>query len=321
MHNVTRLLLSATFHVLFFFSASAQLKIYCLDVNQGDATLVIAPNRQSLLIDAGLKKDADEILEVLEREGIDSIDYAVLTHFDSDHRGGFSLLKEKRIAIKHSVFDHGGKPPKAYSKDVGKRIAIKPGHTFPMGQQVSVTCLAAKRKTIDGTLAVRSSASNYGENQNSVALLIQYEGFDFFIAGDLTTNVEEALVDDGAVPDVDIYHVSHHGSTTSSAEEFIRELSPEVSIVSNGTKHNHPTQPVIDLLQEYDSEIYQTNKNTSTRQWSVPIKNLPAKYIGDLDPVQDRGTILIHVQNGRYTISLERKGYKGGETYLIDVTR
>ena len=306
--------------VLFLFvtlTSYSQLKIYCLDVNQGSATLIIAPNRETLLIDAGLKKEADEILEILQMENIRTIDYAILTHFDDDHRGGFSLLREKGITIQHPVFDHGKKAPKTYVKVVKDRQKITPGYEFKLGGDVHIKCLAAARRT-ERSLAPRNTASNYGENQNSVTLLIQYKGFDFFIAGDLTTNVEETLVDDGAVPDVDVYHVSHHGANTSSSEEFIQELAPEVSIVSNGTGYNHPTEPVIDVLRRNDSEIYQTNKNTNSRKWAVPIKNVSNEYIGDLDPAKDKGTILIYVDGNEYVISMERKGFNNGKTYKVE---
>ena len=225
------------------------------------------------------------------------------------------LLKEKGYTFKHPVYDHGGKPPKSYTAAVGKRAEIKPGFEFTLGDEVTVNCLASRRR-IQGGTAPRVSATNYGENQNSVALLIKYKEFEFFIAGDLTTNVEESLVDGDFVPDVDVYHVSHHGSTTSSAEEFLRELEPEVSVVSNGIKYDHPTKEVVDRLEEYGSVIYQTNKNTSGK---ASVKNVSSEFIGDLEPTKDKGTILITVGDKEYEVSLERKGYKNGRKYPIDI--
>ncbi|MDP2885122.1 MAG: MBL fold metallo-hydrolase [Ignavibacteria bacterium] len=306
--------------VLFvFLTSQSQLKIYCLDVNQGDATLLIAPSGETLLIDAGMKTEAKKILEILRKENIGAIDYAVLTHFDNDHRGGFALLKDKGIAIRHPIFDHGKKAPKSYTAVVTSRQTITPGDKFKLGSEVSIKCLAAARKT-EKSIAPRNAAPNYGENQNSIALLVQYKGFDFFIGGDLTTNVEEALVDDSVITDVDVYHVSHHGSTTSSSEDLVQEIAPEVSIVSNGSKYNHPTQAVVDLLWEQGSVVYQTNKNTNSKKRSEPLINVSKAYIGDINPAKGMGSILIYVDSARseYVISLERKGFKNGKTYSIE---
>lgn len=315
-----RLILTLLSLAAFWSAASAQLKIYCLDVNQGDATLIIAPTGESLLVDAGKQEDAKKIVEVLGMERITEITYGVVTHFDGDHLLGLRLLKLKAITFAHPIFTNGS-DPKDYASDVNPHKAIAPGETFKLGSEVTVTCLAAKRKVLGGSNSSAASGGSDADNANSVALLVAYQGFEFFVAGDLTSKVEQALVGAGSVADIDVYHASHHGAKTGNGEELVEALAPEVSIISCGTAYNHPNKTVIDRLRDNESVIYQTNKNTSKRKWAEPIKNVAASRIGDNNPLTDKGSILILVKDGKYTVSLERKGYKDGDLYPVEIVQ
>ena len=298
--------------------ASAQLKIYCLDVNQGDATLIIAPTGESLLVDAGKEEDAKKIVEVLTLEHITEITYVVVTHFDGDHLLGLRHLKLNAITFGHPILTNGS-DPKDYSSDVNPNMAIAPGDSFKLGTEVTVRCLAAERKVLGGSSSAAEGGGSDADNANSVALIVAYQGFEFFVAGDLTAKVEKVLVDAGTVPDVDVYHASHHGAKTGNSEELVEALAPEVSIISCGTTYNHPNKTVIERLRDNESVIYQTNKNTNKRKWTEPIKNVAASRIGDVVPTKDKGSILIFVKDGKYTVSLERKEYKSGVSYPVEV--
>lgn len=309
-----RLLVLLAMLGLVLVGAEGQLKIYFMDVNQGDATLVIAPGGKTLLIDAGEEADADEVLQVLNKEGITRIDYAVVTHFDADHVKGFGHLRQNNITFAHPIYTYtgGAKSHKAILETTDK---MTPDMTIDLGSGVTATCLASHRKVSGGGRAKSLKSSNIKENQNSIALLVAYGGFEMFIAGDLTKHVEKVVSEAGVAPDVDLYHVSHHGSTTSTSQLLLDDLQAEVAIVSNGTKFNHPTATVVKRLRDMETVVYQTNKNTSNKTGK---KNVDDAFIGDLDPTKDEGTILVEVRQANYTVSLERKGYANGTTYPID---
>lgn len=148
-------------------------------------------------------------------------------------------------------------------------------------------------------------------------MIISYNDFDFFIAGDLTKEVERKLVERGILKDVDVYHVSHHGANTSSDSLFLETIKPEVCIISNGSHagYKHPRKKTMERLKNTSSvqDIYQTNKNITP---SAKIKNVPDEFIGDLEPEGSEGTILISVEDTTYTISILIAGRE--KSYVIE---
>ena len=94
----------AALFVLYFCAGSTgaqNLEIYCIDVDQGDATLVVTPNKNSVLIDCGLDSRAPAVREVIVYyAGLDSIDYFVCTHYDRDHYGGIDKLVAMGVGVK-----------------------------------------------------------------------------------------------------------------------------------------------------------------------------------------------------------------------------
>jgi len=118
------------------------------------------------------------------------------------------------------------------------------------------------------------------KNTNSMALIISYNGFDYFTAGDLTLKPEKSLAK--GIRDCDAYHVNHHGSSVTSSElSFIQKLSPEISVVSNGRSYGHPTPIVAERLINNGSKFYQTNINPKAY-------NPESKFIGDIDYINNR---------------------------------
>ena len=163
---------------------------------------------------------------------------------------------------------------------------------------------------------VRNSSSNYPlpenykprkENSYSIALLMSYFNFEYLIAGDLTKNVENKLKEDTDLGDLDVYHVNHHGSDTSSALNFLKRIKPEVAIISNGdnAKFNHPRNSVLERIKKVtdvntdpDISIYQTNELTklinSTSGKNVG-GNVPQDFIANITPNDTNGNIVIIV--------------------------
>ena len=125
---------------------------------------------------------------------------------------------------------------------------------------VEIECVAVNNATDFDTTGLPSSK----ENDNSIALILTFDGFEYFTGGDLTFSTESSLAT--GVRDCDVYHVNHHGSrATSSMLSFVTRLSPEVSIASNGTRHGHPTDDVAQRLIGIGSLFYQTNANGDSR--------------------------------------------------------
>jgi beta-lactamase superfamily II metal-dependent hydrolase len=253
------------------------LKIINIDVEVGDATLIICPaengERDVILIDTG-ENDSDRINKELINNGFvlssQPISRFYITHYDTDHCGDAVNI----IPLAKIIYDHGNNNIKSdYKKAVSKpgvdRRLMKLDYQETFSGGVNVECVAVNQGT-DFDPDVQPSKDN--DNQNSIGLIISYDNFDFFIAGDLEENSEKFLAK--GIKNCDVYHVSHHGSsTTSSALEFVTKLDPEVSIASNGTKYGHPSKSTaLRLINDVGSKFYQTNVNPDVRAYQPDLK-------------------------------------------------
>lgn len=249
----TALSLALLFLVSFAVSAQAQqVKIVHINVGQGDATLFIGPTR-TLLYDAGVTGSGPEIRTVLDSLGITSIDYFVAGHYHADHIGAIDELINGGITLNLASYDRGGSYSSQtftdYVNSVGtKRTTITLNQQIDLGGGATMTCIAVNGQTNQGNVTMT------GENDRSIALVLRFGTFDYFIASDLTgggsstANVESKIAADAG--DVDVLHVGHHGSTTSTNQTLVDTLKPEQAVIScgDGNSYNHPVQAILDRL-------------------------------------------------------------------------
>ena len=280
------------------------LKIIVVDVEVGDATIIIAPEedgeRDVILIDTG-ENDADRIRAELIANGIPisgkPFDRFIVTHYDHDHMGDALSL----IPLSEIVYDHGDNNIKSsyrtavIAPTVDRRLmTLDYQEDFSGG--MSLECVAVNRAT-DFEPGV--SASTSSDNPNSIALVLSFDGFDYFTGGDLTKKPERSLAT--GIRNCDAYHVNHHGSrATSSVLEFVRKLDPEVSVASNGTRYGHPTRDVAQRLIGIGSKFYQTNNNEHDSRANNPDRKFVADDTNhddsDLENAEGaKGTIIIVV--------------------------
>lgn len=256
--------------------------ITAIDVGQGDATLIETPAHAAILIDGGLPGAGREvILPLLKERGIDDIDLIIASHFDEDHIGGIAEVIKGEDGIlgtaddlmpNEGVIDRGGEVPvksasaaEYIDATAGIRRKIAPGETIDLDNNIQLTALIANGILSNGKTI---SISDDDENAHSIGLFISYGDFRYFTYGDLpggggappykTQDMETPLVP--LVGDIDVLHISHHGSNTSTNEAFLDGVTPEVAIISvgNGNDYWHPHRSVIDRLIKKGVTIYQT---------------------------------------------------------------
>ncbi len=245
--------------------ADGDLIITLIDIGQGDSTLIQSPSGQSLLFDGGKNGRGNSIvIPFLQSVGIDTLDFMVASHYHDDHIGGLDEVINA-IPVRKAVYDRGWEygtlTYTSYANAVAdKRQTIEPGQVIDLGAGVLVTCVA-----LNGNNQLSPPfTSSTKENEYDVCLLVEYGGFDYFQAGDLTggntssyTDIETSVAP--LVGDVDVYHVSHHGSYSSSNPNFLQTVQAEVSVISVGDNgYGHPHQVVLDRLVQYGSFVYQT---------------------------------------------------------------
>ncbi|MDI6808847.1 MAG: MBL fold metallo-hydrolase [Candidatus Eisenbacteria bacterium] len=243
---------------------AANLEIHCIDVGQGDATLVISPTGKTLLFDSGeTGKGTNVVLPYLQSKGISSLDYTVVSHYHVDHIGGLDevingLGGSSKINV--AAYDRGGSyTTQAYVQYVNavgsKRTTFVKGQVLDLGGGATATCVALNGNGVSGVS---------DENDLCVVLKIKIGSFEFYQAGDLSgansggyKDVESSVAP--LVGDVEVYRVDHHGSAYNSNQTLVNALLPEVSIISVGSNsYGHPTQTVINRLVAANSYIYQT---------------------------------------------------------------
>ncbi|MBZ5582762.1 MAG: MBL fold metallo-hydrolase [Acidobacteriia bacterium] len=238
--------------------AARDLEVYFVDVEGGQATLVVAPSGESLLIDTGWpgfnQRDANRIAAAAKAAGVKKIDYLVITHYHSDHVGGVRQLAAK-LPIANFI-DHG--PNVEHTPEVdglfqgyeevrakGKHIQVKPGDTIPL-KGVDVQVVAAGGETISSPLpgagqpnpdcsTFKERDPDPTENAQSVGLVISSGDFRMVDLGDLTWNKEYNVVcPNNKVGAADLFVVSHHGMNLSDSPQLVHALRPRVAIFDNG---------------------------------------------------------------------------------------
>src|SRR3954454_1917338 len=236
------------------------LQIYFIDVEGGQATLVLSPSGQSLLVDAGWPgyegRDADRIMAVAHQLGLKQIDYVLITHYHRDHVGGVPQLLD---GIKIGTFvDHGPNLEDsevtrtdyaAYEKAIAGHghVVVKPGWGLPI-KGIDVHVVAAAGEHIASPLPDAGEANPYcktepapaadsTENARSVGVLINYGKFRFLDLGDLTKKKELELVcPNNMLGPVDLFLVSHHGMDLSNTKSMVWALHPRGAIFDNGAR-------------------------------------------------------------------------------------
>jgi len=241
-------------------TAAKNLEIYSIDVEGGQATLLVSPSGESMLVDTGWgafnKRDADRIAAAAKMGGVKKIDYLVITHYHADHVGGVLQLAEKMPI--HNFVDHGpnveSTPPAKVLfntyvsyRDKGNHIEVKPGDMVPI-KGIDVKVLSAGGKVIDAPLpgagqpnsecdSFQMKDPDPSENAQSVGVLITYGSFRMLDLGDFTWNKEKDLVCPvNKIGTVDLYLVSHHGMNMSGSPQLVHALHPKVALMNNGAK-------------------------------------------------------------------------------------
>jgi competence protein ComEC len=259
--KVSGVLFVAFLVVMLATSAAAKpkpLQIYSIDVEGGQATLIVSPSGQSLLVDTGWPgfdgRDANRIVAAVKAAKVKQIDYVLITHYHRDHVGGVTALADR---IKIGTFvDHG---PSQEDSDVtredfaayekllpkAKHLTLKPGDGLPM-KGITVRALTAAGDHITEPLPGAGEANPYcdaepkppadiTENQRSLGTLITYGSFRFLDLGDLTKDKElELACPNNLVGKVDLFLVTHHGWNQSNSKAMVWALHPRVAIMNNG---------------------------------------------------------------------------------------
>lgn len=238
-----------------------ELEIHHIDVGQADATVLVSPTGETMLIDSGdYRDDGAEVLAYLDEQGIDRIDHLVTTHPHADHiggheavidtyereRGGIGASYDPGVAHTTQTYDEYLDAVERHSVDL---FEVRAGDSIPFSG-VDVTVLNPPEEETTQDL-----------HDNSIALLIEFGETTYLTTGDLEAEVELRLVEEyGEKLDATVYQAGHHGSSTSSSEPFLDAVDPETAIISSAgdSQFGHPHDETLEALDDRGVETYWT---------------------------------------------------------------
>ncbi len=229
----------------------AGLRVHILDVGQADCILIQGPEKV-LVIDGGESGDASTIIQYLQKQGVERIDYYLNTHPHSDHYGGITQVMQ---AIPTGEFFHHPVPEehtpttRSYQKLIQylldsktKTTVLDPGDTLDLGGGAVLTILAPLEGYED-------------MNNNSLVGRLTFGERAFLFTGDAEKKSEKAILESGVELSADVYSIPHHGSNTGMTQKFLDQVKPQYATISVGkdNDYGHPHRDTIQRLS--DGEI------------------------------------------------------------------
>lgn len=230
-----------------------ELKVYYIDVGQGDSILIDLGETE-VLIDGGGKSPG--VVAYLNEYVDGAIEVMVATHPHADHIGGLIAVLDSFIV--EEIWLNGDTSNSKTYQEFMSRVntegasineALR-GQSIEVGN-LSFFILHPIKPLVDDT------------NNNSIVLRLSYGSVDFLFTGDAKKEAENSMLEAGLTVQADILKVGHHCSRTSSSAHFIEAVKPEIAIymAGEGNRYGHPHQETINVLTEYGAKVYGTDVN------------------------------------------------------------
>lgn len=271
------------------------LTTYFVDVGQGDGIAIRFPDGKTMLVDAGTRSSADNLIKYLKnnffKPNENTFDYLLLTHSDEDHCGGMvKICQEFTINKIFRPYIYSYNEQKGYDETNGADMSNK----TTCGTDVyyrTINAFNAETSNIVFTdinvlnstekiqgpgysidfyyptknYITKNDVGSVGTivNNYSPIMVLNYNGKRIMLTGDVATTAEALAMQSYNLPDIDVLKVAHHGSETSTSAEFLAKTKPEHAVIScgEGNSHGHPTSAALNRLTAAGSAIYRTDLN------------------------------------------------------------
>ncbi len=293
-----KILISILFSLATMTSFAAELKIHAINVGWGQSVLIEGVNGKTILFDTGLSSKRQVVIDYLHENNIQQLDYFMLSHNHSDH-GGAAQYIVREFKPKLSYYSGSEENTQRVfmqnwfssyqAVGVPAPIGVPLGHVIDLGDGATATTIAVNGKVVNKDAVItelQKSDPTYQYpvashiNDYSIVLLIKYKGFDYLVSGDLgghahngqkdfeTPVIMSALISGNGnikTPNggIDILHIGHHGSKTSTNKQYLDLAKPEIAIVSVGPNQSHGlpnSEAIDDILIKNGIKVLQTDE-------------------------------------------------------------
>lgn len=227
---------------------------FAVDIGQGQC-VVLESDGITAMMDCGSGNSwvsaGDNGADVLQTLGCYRLDYLVLSHYDQDHISGVEILLHRMevdrlyVSTLDTESDMGQSLLKAAALAGTEIVAVETQLDLPFGA---------------GTLTIYPAVDDSSSNDSGITAHAMVGDWDVLITGDLGVNAEVAVAQTYPMENVDVWMVGHHGSDTSSSQEFLEIITPQNAIISVGdNSYGHPTTKVLQRLQQAGAMVYRTD--------------------------------------------------------------
>jgi competence protein ComEC len=247
-----------------------ELELTAIDVGQGDCLLVVFPDGRRMLVDGGgipafgriarsqLDIGEDVVAPYLWDRGIRTLDAIAITHAHEDHVGGVPAL----IADFHPREIWTGATPESPEWQAVRDRATRTGAAI-------VPMQSGKRFAFGGAeIEILAPSPDYipldqPKNNDSLVMRLTYGARSFLLTGDVERAIEREMLEAGEIRPADVLKVAHHGSRTSSTDEFLDAIHPAFAVISAGfeNSYGHPHPAIVGRLADRHTEILRTDLN------------------------------------------------------------
>ena len=238
-----------------------EIMVYFFDVGQSDSILIMAPEG-NVLIDAGDNDCEEDLEKYLDDLGITTLSCVIATHPHEDHIGSMDMILEEfevtnlimpQAEVDTDTFTATGDYTRMMegAQEQGTTVTYaKSGQSFTLGELEF--------------LFLAPNATDYNDlNDWSLVTKVTYGSTSMILTGDAESVSEKEIIAkySSSQLECDILKSGHHGSSSSSCDEFLDAIDAEIAVISCGTgnKYGHPNQPVLDRYEERGMTVYRTD--------------------------------------------------------------
>ena len=289
-------------------TAGNTLDVHFINVGQSSSTLLITPTGETVLIDSGDWRDeGSQVIDYLDRIGVDRLDHLVTTHADADHIGGHAAVIEHfetEGAGVGAVYDPGIASP---SQTYGEYLDAVEAYEVPLYRTREGGELPVSGGDVSVLGPPRQPRESVDRNENSLVLRVTHGETSFLFTGDAEDDQEGYLVSNyGSELDSTVLQAGHHGSKSSTGPALLDAADPGVVVISSAyeSQYGHPHEETLERLAERSIPTYWTAVH------------------GDVVLSSDGGSITVSTQREATTVATDLRSEAPVEPdadYAVDV--